>query len=675
MLASSETANQKWYQNSTITKYILFPMIPLTIVGLWSVPYPNAFFLDGINHFYFEIFAVIFDGIIAIYCISRYRVTEDRFFLFLGLGFIASASIDFLHALVSITYAGQTSFLAYFIPQTWAAGRIIDAATLIIAFVMYVPRLIENKMITQEKKQSILVPIITMFAIVGSSIGFSMLAPLPSVLLDGPLFRPYDVLAVGAFATVLFFYFKKGYYKINDIFFKGLAGYVVISLFAEGIIAMSATNFDSPFNVAHILKDIGYMLIIIVLSKSFQQQFKMKVEMGHEIEKQTDELEKFKYALDESAIVAITDNKGTITYVNDKFCDISKYTKEELIGNKILKFDEHPPEFADNIWKTISSGKVWRGDVKNIAKDGTNYWAKTVITPLIGKNEKPERYIIIRTDITEQKWIEDVLSLQAIELSNALKRNKKVEKLKEEFLAMISHELKTPLTPITLWAGALKNENILGKLTTDQLDAITTISDSADELTKLVSDIFDSYKLDLENMSFSSEEIKIDEMMNEAVEQAEQILLHKEITFKNTTLSIGTMYSDYKRILQVMKNIIINAIDFVDPNNGKIEINASIKKNSVLFQVKDNSVGISTEDQKNLFQKFYQVDTSTTRKHGGSGLGLSICKGLVTGMKGKIWVESKVGKGSIFYFTIPVGKPKDDTEVHLKSTSTPKISN
>ncbi|MBA4718206.1 MAG: hypothetical protein HRO68_03545 [Nitrosopumilus sp.] len=82
MLASSETANQKWYQNSTITKYILFPMIPLTIVGLWSVPYPNAFFLDGINHFYFEIFAVIFDGIIAIYCISRYRVQRIDSFYF-----------------------------------------------------------------------------------------------------------------------------------------------------------------------------------------------------------------------------------------------------------------------------------------------------------------------------------------------------------------------------------------------------------------------------------------------------------------------------------------------------------------------------------------------------------------------------------------------------------------
>jgi len=584
MLASSETAKQKWYQNSTITKYILFPMIPLTIVGFWSVPFPDSFFLDGINHFYFEIFAVIFDGIIAIYCISRYRVTEDRFFLFLGLGFIASASIDALHAVVAITSAGQISFLAYFIPQTWAAGRIIDAATLIIAFVMYVPRLIENKMITQEKKQSILVPIVTMFAIVGGSIGFSILAPLSNVLLDGPLFRPYDVVAAGAFAAVLFFYFKKGYHKINDIFFKGLAGYIVISLFAEGIISMSATNFDSPFNVAHILKDVGYMLIIIVLSKSFQQQFKMKVEMGNEITKQTEELEKFKYALDESAIVAITDNKGIITYVNDKFCDISKYSKEELIGNKILKFDEHPPEFADNIWKTISSGKVWRGDVKNIAKDGSNYWAKTVITPLIGKNEKPERYIIIRTDITEQKWIEDVLSLQAIELSNALKRNKKVEKLKEEFLAMISHELKTPLTPITLWAGALKNENILGKLTTDQLDAITTISDSADELTKLVSDIFDSYKLDLENMSFSSEEIKIDEMMNEVADQAEKIIDHKEITFKNTAIVIGTMYSDHKRILQVIKNIIINAIDFVDPNNGKIEINASIRKIPCYFK-------------------------------------------------------------------------------------------
>jgi len=218
MLVGLETNDKKWYQNTTITKFILLPILPLTLFGFLSVPYPNDFFLDGINHFYFEIFAVIFDAIIATYCISRYRVTDDRFFLFLGLGFIASASIDFLHAYVAITSTGQTSFLSYFIPQTWAAGRIIDAATLVIAFVMYVPKLIENTMVTQDKKQSVMIPILIMFGIVGGSIGFSILVPLPNVLLDGPLYRPYDVIAVGAFATVLFFYFKKGFHKIMIFF-------------------------------------------------------------------------------------------------------------------------------------------------------------------------------------------------------------------------------------------------------------------------------------------------------------------------------------------------------------------------------------------------------------------------------------------------------------------------
>jgi len=261
---------------------------------------------------------------------------------------------------------------------------------------------------------------------------------------------------------------------------------------------------------------------------------------------------------------------------------------------------------------------------------------------------------------------DDEISEVAHTINLMINRLNKLELKKDELLAIITHELKTPLTAMLGHAQILQKPKMVGNLNPKQENAVKIINRNISELKIMINDLLDSQKLDLEKMRFEYTHVDVTKLMEECESHYQNLLQKKQIQFVNSTKEKISVTTDRVRILQVFDHLILNAIDFVPNEGGKIEIVAQTKDNDIIFYVKDNGIGISSERQKDVFKKFSELGTHIKRRHGGTGLGLSICKGIINGLEGKIWVESEPDKGATFYFSIP--KIRKKTEMAMKLT-------
>lgn len=352
------------------------------------------------------------------------------------------------------------------------------------------------------------------------------------------------------------------------------------------------------------------------------------------------ELQDLKFTIDCHSIVSITDISGKIIYVNDKFTKISGYSKAELMGqdHRIINSKTHDKIFMKNLWDTIKSGQVWQGEICNRNKKGELYWVYTTIAPFCAPDGKLEKYVSIRTDVTYKS-----LAIQREEelLSELKKSNAELT----EFAYIASHDLKAPLRGISTlvkWIS-VDNANCLNE---EGQMHLKLLNKRVERLFGVIDGILHYSRIGKEKSEFI--EINLNQLLDDVLDSL-TIPPHIKIIRKN---NFPTIQCEKNRMRQIFQNLISNAIKYNDKNEGLIEIGAnSDNAENPIFSIKDNGMGIDAKYFDKIFQIFQTLQNKDSSD--SSGIGLAIVKKTVEYFGGKIWLESEVGKGTTFFFTIP----------------------
>jgi len=353
----------------------------------------------------------------------------------------------------------------------------------------------------------------------------------------------------------------------------------------------------------------------------------------------------YKYALDESSIVAITDQKGSIKYANYNFCKISKFSYEELIGkdHRIINSGHHPKEFIRNLWITIANGKIWRGELKNKAKDGSFYWVDTTIIPFLDENGKPYQYVAIRADITQRKQAEEEIIILNEELEKRVKE--RTEEI-ESFSYSVSHDLRGPLRAVNGYAKILE-EDYNSVLDAEGKRLLNEIQYNALKMGVLIDDLLAFARLGRKEVQGSK--IDMNKLTATAIRDINQTTDHHAQIKISKLLSVK---ADHALLEHVMNNLISNAIKYSSKKENPVVVIKSKRGNrELIYSVSDNGVGFEMEYQHKLFGVFQRLHSADDFP--GTGVGLAIAQRIIKKHNGKIWAEGKPGEGATFYFSLP----------------------
>jgi len=404
-------------------------------------------------------------------------------------------------------------------------------------------------------------------------------------------------------------------------------------------------------------------------TRALEESNRLLTQKIYEHTQTEEELRKLSQAVEQTtSAIMITDTNGVIEYVNPQFVSLTGYTATEAIGQmaRLLQSGLTPIEIYEDLWQTITSGQGWHHELLNKRKDGSLYWTSNTISPIHNRSGDITHFVAIQEDITTRKNVEK-------ELRQAKEEADTANRAKSTFLATMSHEIRTPMNIIMGMTSLLLDT----KLTVEQQDFAETIQDSSEGLLTIINDILDFSKVESGRLELENEpldlQVCLQDTLNLLASKANEKTLKLAYLIDEGTPT--TIYGDITRLRQILLNLINNAIKFTEVGEvtvsvGSLLINSATENQSptymLLFSVRDTGIGIPSDRLDKLFQPFSQVDASITRRYGGSGLGLVISQKLCEMMGGTISVESEVGVGTTFYFTMTTQAVLNETKNYLQ---------
>lgn len=363
------------------------------------------------------------------------------------------------------------------------------------------------------------------------------------------------------------------------------------------------------------------------------------------LEQTLKEISDYKYALDESSILAVTDQKGIIKHANHNFCRISKYSIDELIGqdHRIINSGYHSKDFIRNLWVTISNGRIWRGELKNKAKDGTYYWVDTTIVPFLNDKGKPYQYVAIRADITQRKHAEESLKLLNEELERRVKE--RTEEI-ESFSYSVSHDLRAPLRAVNGYARILEEE-YSSSFDDEGKRLLEEVQLNAKKMGILIDDLLSFSRLGRKEIEKSL--IDMNKLVELALKEVNQSTSHHAEIIIEDLLPV---MADHALMEHVMINLISNAIKYSSKKEKpQIKISSERIGEELQYSITDNGIGFNMEYAHKLFGVFQRLHSAD--EFDGTGVGLAIVKRIILKHNGSITAEGKEGEGATFCFRLP----------------------
>lgn len=376
--------------------------------------------------------------------------------------------------------------------------------------------------------------------------------------------------------------------------------------------------------------------------------------------------EKFRLLAENASDVIWTmDREGRFLYVSPSVLKLRGYTPEEVMGqslteifpqDSISKIRRAVDAFFESFMKSGISNRTEILEVEQFHKEGHRIWTEAIARPVFDESGQFKFFLGVSRDISERKKAQESIRRYIDDLAKANESLQSLDRMKDEFISNLSHELKTPLISIKGYSELVHDE-VLGPLNEKQRNAMRIVLDKYDHLSFLLDSLIYISIVRSGKVSYRFDPLRIEDALKKVMDYFSFKAADKKIRMvRNFEKDLPLVRGDVEYIPYLFRSLLDNAIKF-SRNEGLIEVSAFRDKGDVHVVIKDNGIGIPAAEFANIFNPFYQVDSSMTRKHGGSGLGLYVSRTITEVHNGKIWIESAEGSGTAVHVSFPSYTP------------------